>query len=417
MIKYYFTLFFAIAFGSFCTTYAQNRDGFSSKNLNYMYYPGSEIKLNYNISKRANEAFVYLNIQTLQGITLRNNYLMSYEIKPDYQSEEVLQKDTIPYQGIVYRDKNQFIFRVDLILPSDATLMLVHVRNLHNQMSYSFDIPLQNEFIFPRPDFMVKKEGFPLFARFINENDSIEFALSASNTGDNREVYAYYYKTDFKAADPPMTDLTQRPKENLSIEKKLALPQGSRVHLEQKGLYFIQSDTNSNAGSSFLVGDLFYPRLAHINDITGPLIYITTRAERERLANADDKKKELDKFWINLTKNPDNARGLIRNYYQRVREANSYFTGYKEGWKTDMGMIYILYGSPDEVYRDEEKEEWIYQKIEDIPKLSFSFMKVRNIFTDNHYVLVRSKDYERHWYRIVDMWRKGRFSQAQAKAD
>jgi hypothetical protein len=32
-----------------------------------------------------------------------------------------------------------------------------------------------------------------------------------------------------------------------------------------------------------------------------------------------------------------------------VRQANRLFTNYKEGWKTDTGMYYILYGRPSSV--------------------------------------------------------------------
>jgi GWxTD domain-containing protein len=300
-----------------------------------------------------------------------------------------------------------------LNLPMAAELLLVHVANQHNKMTYSFDIPLQNEFIFPRANLVIKKDGLPLFNKYITERDSIEFSMLGGNN-NNENIFAYYYKTDFSAADPPMAIQTQRVKENMDIDRIIPLPLDGKSHLDQQGLYFIQKDTNTNIGLSVMVEDIFYPRLAQIDDVTGPLIYITTRAERERLTRSTDRKKEMDRFWLNLTKSPDNARNLIRNYYQRVRQANYHFTGYKEGWKTDQGMIFILYGPPDEVYRDEEKEEWVYQKIEDLPKLSFSFMKVKNIFTDNHYVMVRSKEYERPWYRIVDMWRKGRFSNIQA---
>jgi GWxTD domain-containing protein len=359
--------------------------------------------------KDGSNSRVYLNIKTLEGITLKDNYVIKYELKKNYQSDDVLASDTVHHQNLVLQNKDQFVFLLDLNLPPAAELLLVHVVNQHNNMIYSFDLPLQNEFIFPRTELVMKKEGVPLFKRYISERDSIEFSKMGV-VDSSKNVFAYYYKTNFSAADPPMANLSQRVKENMDIDKVVPVPLFGKVQFPQQGLYFIQSDTNSTSGTSLLVGDVFYPRLAQLDDLTGPLIYITTRAERERLTGSVDKKKEMDRFWLNLTKSPENAKNLIRNYYQRVRQSNINFTGYKEGWKTDQGMIYILFGPPDEVYRDEEKEQWVYDKIDDLPKLTFSFMKVKNIFTDNHYVLVRSREYERHWYRIVDMWRKGRFS-------
>jgi len=59
-------------------------------------------------------------------------------------------------------------------------------------------------------------------------------------------------------------------------------------------------------------------------------------------------------------------------YFERVRFANSYYDNMaqKDGWKTDMGRIFILYGEPDEIERHPNDtnirpyEIWTYEKIE-----------------------------------------------------
>ena len=38
-------------------------------------------------------------------------------------------------------------------------------------------------------------------------------------------------------------------------------------------------------------------------------------------------------------------------YYRRVEYANAHFKGYFKGWKSDMGMVYITLGPPDQVTR------------------------------------------------------------------
>ncbi len=392
------------------STMGQALTNFTKKNLSYYYYPGVEIKLNYEIIREDEGHTVFLNVVSLEGIDLRNNYTLSYDVRDSYQAKEIIYSDTIPYQDILFRDNSSFIFRTRLPSTTNNNLMMVHLTNHHTTKVLTFDIPIKNEFIFPRADIYIKKDGFPLFTNYFNVEDSVVFS---SNSQIDGKVFAYYYNTDFKAADPPMANQTQRATEQMNIDTVIIFSLNEKIKFDRHGLYFVQLDTTTTEGLGILAQDVFFPRLAQINDVTGPLIYITTRAERERLMSGNDRKKEMDRFWLTLAKSPDNAKNLIKAYYQRVREANYYFSAYKEGWKTDMGMIYILYGPPDEVYRDEEKEEWKYDKIEDIPSLTFSFMKVKNIFTDKHFVLVRSKDYERQWYRIVDMWRKGRFSNVQ----
>lgn len=45
------------------------------------------------------------------------------------------------------------------------------------------------------------------------------------------------------------------------------------------------------------------------------------------------------------------ARTSMEEYYNRVAYANKQFTHFFEGWKSDRGMIYILFGPPDNVER------------------------------------------------------------------
>ena len=102
------------------------------------------------------------------------------------------------------------------------------------------------------------------------------------------------------------------------------------------------------------------------------------------------------------------AKSTIKRYYRRVKEANAMFTGYKEGWKTDMGMIYIVFGPPDEVFKKSSQEVWRYTKLPGLPTVSFTFAQIDNIFVQQHYALVRNPNYKAAWIRKVSDWRRGR---------
>ena len=42
----------------------------------------------------------------------------------------------------------------------------------------------------------------------------------------------------------------------------------------------------------------------------------------------------------------------MEEYYIRVNYVNEYFNmSWREGWETDFGMIYILFGPPDQIER------------------------------------------------------------------
>ena len=70
-------------------------------------------------------------------------------------------------------------------------------------------------------------------------------------------------------------------------------------------------------------------------------------------------------------------------------------------------MIYVIFGAPDEVLRNGDREEWIYERSNQLPRINFTFMKARSIFTSDHYVLLRKQSYQQVWYKAIDLWRKG----------
>ena len=83
--------------------------------------------------------------------------------------------------------------------------------------------------------------------------------------------------------------------------------------------------------------------------------YILTNDERK---NSRGKKgKELEQlflsYWQQRDPTPNTAiNELMEEYYIRVNYVNEYFNmSWKEGWETDFGMIYVLFGPPDEIQR------------------------------------------------------------------
>jgi len=143
-------------------------------------------------------------------------------------------------------------------------------------------------------------------------------------------------------------------------------------------------------------------------DLALPLRYITTNEEFERLSQGDHIKRNVDQHWLNLGGSPERARELIGSFYGRVQYANRYFTSYLEGWKSDRGMCYIIYGPPDIVYRSTASETWLYGEEGRYNALSLTFTKVVNPFTSNDYRLNRSSSLKTSWYRAVEFWRQGR---------
>lgn len=97
----------------------------------------------------------------------------------------------------------------------------------------------------------------------------------------------------------------------------------------------------------------------------------------------------------------------MRNYFNNVEMANLHFTSYKEGWKTDRGMLFIVLGLPTAVYKFTDREVWEYKTL--VYDMSFTFIRSPTVFDPENYVLIRDKKYQLEWYEIVDLWRKARF--------
>lgn len=127
--------------------------------------------------------------------------------------------------------------------------------------------------------------------------------------------------------------------------------------------------------------------------------YILTNEERTNLAKAKKKEKEqlFYSFWKERDPTPETSTNeLMDQYYTRVRYANEHFTSFTPGWRTDMGMIYILFAAPDDIERifmDSNRnahQTWHYYRI----NRSFTFYD-ENGFGD--YRLTTPFIYGRAW--------------------
>ncbi|NPE28328.1 GWxTD domain-containing protein [Methanococcoides sp. SA1] len=84
------------------------------------------------------------------------------------------------------------------------------------------------------------------------------------------------------------------------------------------------------------------------------LIYVTDSKTMKKLrkAKGEEQKNLFLEFWKTKDPTPGTIRNeLLNEYYSRIRFAEVHFKGHRTGWRSDMGMIYILFGSPDNVER------------------------------------------------------------------
>ncbi|MBV6479419.1 MAG: hypothetical protein HGGPFJEG_02192 [Ignavibacteria bacterium] len=103
--------------------------------------------------------------------------------------------------------------------------------------------------------------------------------------------------------------------------------------------------------------------------------YLMTEKEIDRyedMKNLDLKRKFMYDFWKSRDSNPGTPQNEFKiGYLKRVNEANNNFKeAYKEGWKTDRGRVYLVYGKPDDIERfpfettKKSYEIWKYDSVE-----------------------------------------------------
>ena len=151
-----------------------------------------------------------------------------------------------------------------------------------------------------------------------------------------------------------------------------------------------------------------FPAMRDVPEMIRATRYIATRDEYRTMRKARNPKVALDNFWLKFAGRPQEARALIRTYYGRVRDANVFFSGLKEGWCTDRGMVYVVFGHPDRTRRDRYGETWIYGEEGDVNALIFRYSNRVSGDDFNAYELERYPGFRSPWEAMVSSWRRGK---------
>jgi GWxTD domain-containing protein len=245
----------------------------------------------------------------------------------------------------------------------------------------------------------------PLQRHYVNTTEN--FTVKRINEASEK-LQVFYYKHDFDAAGSPMNTAPKAVPKSLTVDSSFTINTNEPLHFEKEGLYNIFADTTQTEGLGILVVNERFPKVTKPELLLEPLMYMSTNNEINEIKKAEDYKKALDKYWLNLMNgNAPLAQQSIRSFYSRVEEANQLFTSYKEGWKTDKGMIFIILGPPDKVQRSKDREVWTYDQRGNAQNVNFTFNRRNNQFVDDHYELVRYAEYQPIWYPIVEAWRNG----------
>jgi GWxTD domain-containing protein len=338
-----------------------------------------------------------------------DTYQFSYLILNSYNEEiRAGQKIKFSNTDLIASTERHWLFEKTIEIPQNQETAIAYFEAIDSRQQdvYTSHLDLKSPYVFDQPSFgYYFANEIPFDQNYLTQGQSLLFKSSKGPS-----LFSFFYPSPFAVPFPPMeTRLAEVPKE-VALENRGDFLSNIPKTLKDEGYYFFQSDSTAKTGLLLRTVHDAFPKVKDWNEMVDMVTYISTKKEHETLLAAQDKKKALDAYWYNLTRNEEAAKGLIRNYFKMVEFANILFTDFKEGWKTDRGMVYIIMGPPQEVNFYEDREVWSYAGIDDTSKIRFTFTRVKTILSPHFYTLNRSRAYQPIWFKNISQWRSGRMA-------
>lgn len=334
---------------------------------------------------------------------------ISYKITPSIKSNNIIDsaktsltiKKTLKQTSIIsfFKIKNinleQFLIEVNLYdfygNKKSQSYIRVNKSNDGNEQYYI--------------SFIGKKQK-PIFTEYFKPTDTL-FIKTKNKFVKNMSVI--HYNTNFKIAEKPF-NTEKLPPINLKKDTSwniTCISQKAKFYSNKAGICIIRADTSKVRGFLKVQFKNAYPLISKSSEMIEALAYLLTNEELSNLQNSDNKKLSIDNYWLKICRSKEKARELIKVWYNRATYSNYYFSSYKKGIKTDRGMIYTVFGPPDDIKYFDDAEKWIYINTKTVSKLEFIFVKQANSLSKNDYTLIRNGKYETNWNKAIKTWNSG----------
>jgi GWxTD domain-containing protein len=223
----------------------------------------------------------------------------------------------------------------------------------------------------------------------------------------------YYQKEIIRSSSRKLIN-----KGNISVEYKYtSLERGNYRFRAQ----LLESEIvgEQNSSKDFAVRSKNFPLLKTPHERAQSMAYLMDDKEHKELLsikNSDSLQNAIDSFWYTNIGDITKAQNAKSQYFDRVLTANKEFTNFKEGWKTDQGMVFILFGNPWVIDKDFETKTWFYSynRLDEDKTFEFFRTRVKNdSFPFKNYILERKFDYNNVLYKQKRLWFTGQILETQ----
>ena len=356
-------------------------------NLAYQYDPDSEMRFDHRLVSRGDSLLVFFEVKA----DTSQKWSLDLLLQKGYNAQL---HDTLRFVILdtLKAETTAMLAAFSMLKPNVADLLLFVFSERETGKMLFYDVDLAS--ISSIPPFYPKDDlGFPVLKSYVTSSSVSIMDVS------NKRLLAYEYPDQFMGADPAMGQMKPL-SPTLDIDTAYYFTERLNALLSGK-FYLVQEDSLSEEGMALLKVPIYYPELKRIEELIGAMRYITTDDEYQTLTSGMDTKANFERFWINTYGSKFRAKGAIRSFFKQVEASNMLFTDYKSGWKTDRGILYIVFGKPQVVTRDTRSEVWKYSN-----GITFEFIRISTLFAPSMYALKRDVKYEEIWYNRVGSMRK-----------
>lgn len=342
-------------------------------------------------------------------VELYSYLTLTYSVYTSSNKKDLVQTNTYKLTDfLAYEDMEDGVIKMTIPLnlkQNQHYLVLVSVQNPVDKQNFLKYHQIFKTAYSSENYRVLNERGELVWTDWINEGQKIKIQYRYY---DSTSILLSYFKPKFGPALPPFSDHVNKDlianKAFEEFELNLSNGMTSIIELPKEGLYKFHSSKTDQEGKSMLKLYDDFPSVISASQKVFGLRYLTPYKEFSMMLK-DDPEHTTQEFWFFEDRTKERSEEMMKTYYARMLRANRLFTTYKEGWKTDRGMIFMIYGPPDQVYYDLGKEIWEYGPDASYNDLKFVFNKTSNPLNNNTMILDRKSDFKTSWYRLLDHWR------------
>ena len=319
--------------------------------------------------------FVKIPNYSLQFVKEGRNFIAEYDASLSVTDKEDIEVATGSFSDkIIVKKFSQTTSRVkstilssSFIVPLKDYIVSVNIKDIDTKLTSKktkkVDLEeFSNTFQVYEPIFLKETEGewgfsdneFPIDSSqiIIKENQLKFYQYATISPGEYDMVINV-----FSGKKLQWTNTINSSSDNKVISHLINLPTKDINKVDLKiEITVNQGELSASKSSKFKSRDSFmFGGVGNIDLALSQMVYILTTEERKELKNLKQSEKEnfFKKAWARRDPKPETkVNELMDEYYARVQFTEENFSrGTSGGWRSDMGMIFILFGKPDDIQK------------------------------------------------------------------